>query len=391
MPATRSGGPATATLSSLLSLSLLLPSQAATLPHRLPAFLPAFLPSPNLPSPLRSPLPWARTCPAASRIMTSTAVGGRSTVAPPSLVLDAAGKVGDRLGVPGEALAGSEEGPVAMLELDGLDIPPAATDCWRPTLDDVERISWGKPARKKCTGSRGVPHRLNQDERMLYVMAKRKGFVEFSGSGYRRERSGAPLVNTYRNWCDARGVASVQLYKAVGSGEEGDEVVVDLSTLRIPRSFAHIANQLQTAAPGGVVEIPGMDGGVSTSDGEGLWESSDVSVEEQGVDDSVVAYAGSDGGEEWWGAFEKEPIHRLSFCCVSWVVPRAEAKTLAKRLGAVFGTAEQTGKGKSKGSKAQGGGGAPGVKPGKGRRHGGFGIGGKARKGGYQAREGKPR
>jgi len=22
-------------------------------------------------------------------------------------------------------------------------------DCWRPTVDDVDRISWGKPAKKK--------------------------------------------------------------------------------------------------------------------------------------------------------------------------------------------------------------------------------------------------
>eukprot|EP00961_Rhodomonas_salina_P241896 3267749-Rhodomonas_salina.4 len=80
-----------------------------------------------------------------------------------------------------------------------LDLPEARKgDCWRPTADDVDRISWGKPAKKKMTGSRGVPHRLNQvqspaslflrgsmhgpeqlpggqDERMLYDMARRKG------------------------------------------------------------------------------------------------------------------------------------------------------------------------------------------------------------------------
>lgn len=41
----------------------------------------------------------------------------------------------------------------------------AATDCWRPSLDDVDRISWGRPAKKKGTGSRGVPHRLNNEVR----------------------------------------------------------------------------------------------------------------------------------------------------------------------------------------------------------------------------------
>lgn len=34
----------------------------------------------------------------------------------------------------------------------------------RPTLDDVERISYGQGAKKRGTGSRQVPHRLNGDE-----------------------------------------------------------------------------------------------------------------------------------------------------------------------------------------------------------------------------------
>ena len=38
----------------------------------------------------------------------------------------------------------------------------ARQDCWRPDVSDVERISWGKPAKKKGTGSRGIPHRLNE-------------------------------------------------------------------------------------------------------------------------------------------------------------------------------------------------------------------------------------
>lgn len=41
-------------------------------------------------------------------------------------------------------------------------LPKAEMECWRPTADDVDRISWGRPAKKKMTGSRGVPHRLNE-------------------------------------------------------------------------------------------------------------------------------------------------------------------------------------------------------------------------------------
>ena len=46
-----------------------------------------------------------------------------------------------------------------------LEPPVAATDVWRPTPDDVDRISWGKPAKRKGTGSRGIPHRLNDEVR----------------------------------------------------------------------------------------------------------------------------------------------------------------------------------------------------------------------------------
>eukprot|EP00559_Dactyliosolen_fragilissimus_P009420 CAMPEP_0184858988 /NCGR_PEP_ID=MMETSP0580-20130426/4011_1 /TAXON_ID=1118495 /ORGANISM="Dactyliosolen fragilissimus" /LENGTH=72 /DNA_ID=CAMNT_0027355383 /DNA_START=62 /DNA_END=277 /DNA_ORIENTATION=+ len=57
----------------------------------------------------------------------------------------------------------------------------AQTKCFRPTTSDVERISYGKPAKKKGTGSRGVPHRLNAEERKVFDFAKRKGFLEVRG------------------------------------------------------------------------------------------------------------------------------------------------------------------------------------------------------------------
>ncbi len=50
-----------------------------------------------------------------------------------------------------------------------------AKDCWRPDVRDVERISFGQPAKKKGTGSRGIPHRLNEDERRSFDQARRQG------------------------------------------------------------------------------------------------------------------------------------------------------------------------------------------------------------------------
>eukprot|EP00629_Pelagomonadales_sp_RCC1024_P019189 CAMPEP_0119290230 /NCGR_PEP_ID=MMETSP1329-20130426/40407_1 /TAXON_ID=114041 /ORGANISM="Genus nov. species nov., Strain RCC1024" /LENGTH=138 /DNA_ID=CAMNT_0007291045 /DNA_START=79 /DNA_END=491 /DNA_ORIENTATION=- len=73
----------------------------------------------------------------------------------------------------------------------------------RPSKDDVDRISWGKPSKKKGVGSRGTPHRLNAAERDEYERAKRRGYVECAGSAWRAERRDAPLLNTWRNWCDA--------------------------------------------------------------------------------------------------------------------------------------------------------------------------------------------
>ena len=73
----------------------------------------------------------------------------------------------------------------------------------RPSIDDVERISKGLAAKKRGTGSRGVPHRLNAEERIEWEIAKKKKYVVLSGSGWRKERGDSPLANIYRQYCDA--------------------------------------------------------------------------------------------------------------------------------------------------------------------------------------------
>lgn len=210
-------------------------------------------------------------------------------------------------------------------------LEPAA-DCFRPTADDVDRISWGRPAKRKGTGSRGVPHRLDESERLLFDFARRKGFVEIGGSGWRKERSASPLVNTYRSWCDARGKPAIFVHK----GREGaDEVCVDLSPLRTPLDFGGAAAQLVADEAGGELEL----------------EAAAAELPELAK------------------AFATEPIYRLPAMAVAWRLPRAEAKALAKRLAAGLGTAAATGDGRAKAR------GAPRVKPGKSRRSGGYGIG----------------
>lgn len=101
----------------------------------------------------------------------------------------------------------------------------------RPTLDDVERISRGDAAKSRGTGSRRIPHRLNAEERKQYDIAKQKGFLTVRGTGYRKERKGSPLANTFRQWCDASAKMCVVIEQGFGS-DAVDTVLVDFSTLR---------------------------------------------------------------------------------------------------------------------------------------------------------------
>ena len=98
----------------------------------------------------------------------------------------------------------------------------------RPTLDDVQRLSEGRAAKTRGWGSRQVCHRLNADERKQYRMALEKGWLTLTGTGYRKERKGAPLANIYRQYCDARGILCVNVLLA---GVESF-VLVESSTVR---------------------------------------------------------------------------------------------------------------------------------------------------------------
>ncbi len=203
----------------------------------------------------------------------------------------------------------------------------AKTDCWRPDKQDVERISWGKPAKQKGTGSRGVPHRLNNDERVLFEQARRKGFLEVVGSGWRSERREAPLLNTHRSWCDARGQACLRLHKGLSGAV--DTFVLDLSPLRTPEDFESFAEMILKEVEGGKVYFQ-----------EDMLETPD--------------------------AWESQPIYRLPPFRIEWELSRTEAKTLGKTMAGWFDTVE----GNIAASKKP-----VGVKHGKGRRHGGYGIG----------------
>ena len=214
----------------------------------------------------------------------------------------------------------------------------ARFDCWRPDVQDVERISFGKPAKKKGTGSRGVPHRLNNDERFLFDLARSKGLLVVAGSAWRSQRRDAPLLNTYRSLCDAKGQACIVLHK----GNQGvDSLVVDISPLRVPESFQNIAKTC--------VEQVGMTGTIVSG--------SEVTLQD---DEQIEIINSTD--DPW----ESRPIYQLPPFSIAWELERTEAKELGKILVDLFKTAE----GKRAASIK-----SIGIKPGKSRRHGGYGIG----------------
>lgn len=221
----------------------------------------------------------------------------------------------------------------------------------RPTVDDVIRISWGKPAKKKGTGSRGVPHRLNADERTKFDFALTKGFVEIDGSGWRSQRRDSPLSNTFRNYCDAKGWPVIAVHKM----KDGiDQVLLDLSPLRDPEQFQQLAEQ---CPPPDAPPHQLLWGG---AEAEAAEPAPDADIEDESVlDRHNLSLA------EW----RTQAIFRLPMYSVLWTLPRAEAKALAKHLAKHFKTASSAPVAKTKGR------GMPKVKHGKSRRHGGYGIG----------------
>lgn len=217
-------------------------------------------------------------------------------------------------------------------------------------MRDVEKISWGKPAKKKGTGSRGVPHRLNQDEREAFDRARRKGFLEVSGSAWRSQRRDAPLINTHRSLSDARARPAVVLHKQ-RSGT--DELVVDLSPLRLQDEFAVVAEECKKRCV----------------DRWGVGEEVSVLAEddEDGDEESEDGEEDMEGADEEEKAWNTRPLYQLPPYCISWELPRQEAKALGKELAEMFDTIEKKDVSSSKKPK--------GVKAGKGRRSGGYGIG----------------
>ena len=234
----------------------------------------------------------------------------------------------------------------------------ARQDCWRPDVRDVEKISFGMPAKKKRTGSRGVPHRLNEEERRSFDQARRQGFLQVTGSSWRSQRSDAPLLNSYRSLMDAKGRPMIVMHKLSpnSSGEDhADKLVVDLSPLRLPDEFELVGNELKKRI---LAEFDVESSQMVNSDEKSI----DIDV-----DDATNRIILEDNnGNTDKDDYETRPIYQIPSHLYIWEVSRQEGKNIGKYLGQLFGNVEEN---VSKTTKPKG------VKPGKSRRHGGYGIG----------------
>ena len=218
-------------------------------------------------------------------------------------------------------------------------------------MRDVEKISWGMPAKKKGTGSRGTPHRLNEEERRAFDQARSQGFLQVKGSSWRAQRRDAPLLNSYRSLMDARGRPAIVLHKlnpSLDSTGGEDILVIDLSPLRYPDDFEGVAGKVKELVSNKLQVDGTMD-----LEQQPPQENDDNTVEDLQADFDITMY-------------ETRPIYQLPSFSIHFKTTRQQGKEIGKLLASVFNTKEE------KATKSQK---PKGVKPGKSRRHGGYGIG----------------
>jgi len=124
-----------------------------------------------------------------------------------------------------------------------------------------------------------------------------------------------------------------------------DELVVDVSPLRLPETFGEIEQNL--------VDFVGL---------EPSFRESEKKQEE--LNESEIDMVDNNDSEEDF--YDTRPIYQLPPTCISWQVERSEGKQLGKTLAKQFHTMEANA---SKSKKPRN------VKAGKNRRSGGYGIG----------------
>ncbi len=142
-----------------------------------------------------------------------------------------------------------------------------------------------------------------------------------------------------------------------------DELVIDLSPLRLPDTFSTLGAEIIS-----FVDLPvestnlnlDVDSVNANSDADQN-ENDQEELEENDGDDGEIEMFSEDPN-----AWEDRPIYQLNPLHISWKVDRSEGKTIGKKLATIFKTVEAKAPKSKKPNH---------VKPGKNRRSGGYGIG----------------
>eukprot|EP00466_Bigelowiella_natans_P009408 jgi/Bigna1/147320/aug1.140_g22028 len=100
----------------------------------------------------------------------------------------------------------------------------------RPSLDDVDALSHGKPTKSKV-GSRATPHHLYRHEHTVFLTAKRKEYCVVQC------KSRVNVANIWYLWCLAKGIPCVHVYHSYPPNKRHcqDVVTVDLSTVLLSK------------------------------------------------------------------------------------------------------------------------------------------------------------
>ena len=161
-----------------------------------------------------------------------------------------------------------------------------------------------------------------------------------------------------------RGQVCIVLHK--GNTGMDDELVIDLSPLRLPDTFTTLGEEIIS-----FVDLPIESNNFdldspSVSDENEDENNNETDHEESDLIEDVENEDFETKTVEDLDAWEKRPIYQLNPYCISWKMERSEGKAVGKKLATVFKTTEP------KASKSK----KPNhVKPGKNRRSGGYGIG----------------
>lgn len=210
------------------------------------------------------------------------------------------------------------------------------------TLRRISRYNEKQKRPKKKRHNSNKKHysiRLNDKEQQAMDRAVRRGYVELSGTGYRRGRKGSALSTMHRQWCDEREKPHIILCKATG-GRPLDNVIVDLSPLRIIGLFHDdLKNMNDFLLPWKMgILVAAENAGMELRDDYVEDNSISLLADKDAEHDSQTEYVIAVDSNAW----AYEPIFQLP--AVSMGVfegDRSKAKQMARELAELWDIPEQ--------------------------------------------------